>query len=159
MPRVSTEYRTASRSTFKRFQEAHPNVDITYNTWCNIIYTFNYNFREYLLTTGTKAKYPYGFGDFAITKWRPLKKVKLEDGKEIISLPVDWKKTKEYGEKIYHMNYNTEGHKFKWQWFLKKATFYKSDIWMFKPSRQTSRLLKHYLDIPGQHHKYHQWKT
>ncbi len=157
MPRCSVEYRSASKETFKRFQLKYPEVKIDYTTWSSIIYNFNYAFRDVLLETGSKQKFPYGFGWFAITKWKP-KKTKVVNGLEIITLPVDWKKTKEYGKKIYHMNFNTEGFKFKWMWFLSTARFYKHHVWIFKPSRVTSRLLNHYLTQDGYQYKYQEWK-
>lgn len=160
MPRVSVEYRSTGKDVFERFKQKHPTINITYTQWASVIYEFNYSFRDYLLETGRKEKFPYGFGWWAITKWRPKKRVDV-NGQEIINLPVNWKKTKEYGKKIYHMNYNTEGFKFKWQWFYKSARFYKSSIWMFKPSRVTSRLLKHYLDIPDANYqyRYNEWSS
>jgi hypothetical protein len=155
--RCKVEYRSASKDVFKRFKLKHPNLKIDYNTWCTVIYTFNYYFRDHILETGDVCKFPYGFGDFTISKWKPKPTKILEDGREIINLPVDWKKTKEAGKKIYMFNNHTEGFKFKWCWFPYTARFYKSDIWSFKPSRVSSRMLKHYLNLSGQHHKYHEW--
>lgn len=155
--RVKVGYRSASREVYRRFLKTHPESTLDYTTWANIIYSFNYAFRDYALETGHKCKFPYGFGEFAITKWRPRKTKTLEDGREVISLPIDWKKSREYGKKIYHMNFTTEGFKFKWQWFIYTARFKKADIWMFKPSRVTSRLLKHYLTIPDQQYTYQEW--
>jgi len=157
MPRVKVAYRTTEKDVFKRFKEKHPDIKIDYTTWCNIIYSFNYAFRDSVLETGKKIKFPYGFGDFAITKFKPRKNKTLPDGREIIGLPINWKKTKELGKFVYHMNYNTEGFKFKWQWDKKNARFLYSSLWCFKPSRITSRLLSHYLLEPEQQYKYQEW--
>lgn len=156
--RSKVEYRSASREVFKRFKESYPEVKISYTKWCDVIYTFNYGFRDYILETGKQAPFPYGFGRFAIAKFKP-KRTKLIEGVEMIGLPVDWKKTKAYGKKIYHMNFNTEGFKFRWLWFRKSARFEKYNIWNFKPSRVTSRLLKHYLSQEGYQYKYLEWKS
>jgi len=155
--RIKVEYRSTSKETYKRFKQRFPEHDIDYNTWATIIYNFNYSFRDYALETGHKCKFIYGFGDFAITKWRPNKTV-LIDGEEKMNLPIDWKKTKEYGKTIYHLNYNTDGYKFRWKWFNKAGRFCMSSFWNFKPSRVTSRLLKHYLSLPDYKDKYLQWK-
>lgn len=155
--RVAVEYRTTEKDVFKRFKQKHPELKIDYNTWCNIIYNFNYAFRDYILETGKKVKFPYGFGDFTITKYKPKKEKELPDGTKIIGLPINWAKTKEHGKLIYHMNFNTEGFKFKWQWDKKNARFQYSALWCFKPSRVTSRLLNHYLSQPEQHYKYQEW--
>lgn len=156
--RVRVEYRSTSQEVFKRFKLKYPEVNIDYNRWCIAIYTFNYAFRDHILETGEIAKYPYGFGGFSITKWKPKSTKVLEDGREVVTLPVDWKKTREAGKKIYTFNNHTEGFKFKWIWFPGTARFYKSDIWSFKPSRVTSRILKHYLSLPGYQYKYQEWR-
>lgn len=155
--RVKCEYRTTQKDVFKRFKEKYPQYkDIDFNTWVTVIYNFNYAFRDHLLETGEKCKFIYGFGEFTITKWKPRKTVIIE-GEEKINLPVDWKKTNEFGRYIYHLNYHTDGYKFKWKWFYKSARFYTSNLWNFKPSRVTSRLLKHYLTLPDYKEKYLSW--
>lgn len=158
MPRVAVEYRTTERAVFNRFKEKYPDLKIDYNTWCNIIYSFNYAFRDHCLETGSKVSFPYGFGEFAISKKKPPKFKKLPDGTEVVGLPIDWVKTKKHGKYIYHMNAKTEGFKFKWKWFISKARFYKSDVWMFKPSRVSSRLISHYVSQDNYQHKYLEWK-
>jgi hypothetical protein len=155
--RKPVEYRTASKETFKAFKQTHPDVKIDFTTWANIIYTFNYAFRDYALETGHKCKYIFGFGEFAITKWKPHKTT-LVDGEEKINLPVDWKKTKEYGKRIFHMNYHTDGYKFRWIWFTNSGRFWCSQLWNFKPSRVTSRLLNHYVNLPDYKEYYLSWK-
>lgn len=154
--RVKCSYRQASKENYKKWCEDNPSLNIDYIQWQNIIYTFNYNFRDHLLETGEKGKLPWGIGDFAVTKYKP-KKVKMVEGKEVVSLPVDWLLTKKLGYKVYHLNRHTEGWKFKWQWFQKSARFVNSEIFTFKPARITSRILHHYLIQPQQHHIYTEW--
>lgn len=156
--RVKVDYRSASRETFKRFQDKHPDVEIDYNEWCSIVYGFNYAFRDYILETGKIGKFPYGFGKFTVMKYKPLKTKLNREGKEVVDLPVDWKRSKELGKKVYHFNFHTEGFKFIIKWFIVTASFPNARIWCFKPSRITSRLLKHYLTIPDHQHKYQEWK-
>ncbi len=155
--RVAVNYRQASRENYERFLQENKHIKISYVAWQNVIYTFNYNFRDYLLETGEKAKLPWGIGDFSISK-RKRKKFKiLPNGDEVLNLAIDWKKTKEQGFKCYHFNYHTEGFNFKWRWFNKSARYRWSNIWCFKPSRITSRLLKHYLSQPDMQHMYQEW--
>lgn len=155
--RAKYQYRTTSREVYGRFCAKHPNIHLTYAEWCNIIYTFNYAFRDHALETGFKARFPFGFGDFCVTKFKP-KKFKLNNkGEEVIGLPVDWKKTREAGKKIYHMNFSTEGFKFRWLWDASTARFPKADVWSFKPSRISSRLINHYIK-QGYQDKYLEWK-
>lgn len=158
MSRCKVEYRTTQKDVYKRFKEKYPQFDVDFNTWANIIYTFNYAYRDHMLETGERVKFVHGFGDFAITKWRPNQRT-YWGGVERINFPVDWKKTRENGgKKIYHMNYNTEGFRFKWKWFTNTGRFFLSGLWNFKPSRVTSRLLKHYLSLPDYQYKYLEWK-
>lgn len=156
--RISVEYKSASKETFKRFKEKNPDIKITYTLWANIIYNFNYAFRDMLFESGSKCKLPYGFGDFAVMKYKPKKFIISPiNGEEYVNLPIDWIKSKAAGKRIYHMNYHTEGFRFKLKWFITSARFYKSIIWSFKPSRVTSRLITHYIS-QGYQDKYLEWK-
>jgi hypothetical protein len=156
--RVKVDWRMASKATYRQFCEENPEIKLSYVEFQNIIYSFNEGFRDYLMETGMKGKLPWGFGDFAVTKRKPRIKKILEDGSEIISLPVDWKKTREAGKKIYHLNSHTEGFKFSIKWFLDSRRFKYSEIWTFKPSRTTSRLIRHYIQ-QGHQHRYYEWNT
>lgn len=154
--RTAVEYSQTSKSTYKQFCTEHPEIDIEYLDFINIIYSFNYAFRDYLLETGMKGKLPWGIGDFAVSKRKPKTKKLLDNGYEIINLPIDWAKTRKHGKRIYHMNAHTEGFKFRIKWFKKSPRFTYSEIWNFKPSRVTSRLIKHYI-IEGHQHRYYEW--
>lgn len=154
--RAKYEYRSTSKEVFSRFRQKHPEINISYTEWCNILYSFNYGFRDYCLETGKKAKFPYGIGEFCITKFKP-KKTKEIDGIEHINLNVDWKRTKERGFKIYHMNNHTEGFDFRWLWVRRSPRFVESSVWNFKPSRVSSRLINHYIK-QGYQNKYQEWK-
>ena len=158
MSRVFVEWRSSSKDNYNLFCKNYPSIQLTYDAWRNIIYTYNELFKEYILETGDKAKLPYGFGDFSINK-KKRRKMKGIDGKEFINLPIDWQKTKEKGKVIYNFNYHTEGYFFGWMWFKQSARFKNSDLWYFKPSRLTSRLLSHYLKTNDKYqHIYKEWK-
>lgn len=154
--RVKVDYSQTSKATYKRFCKDHPEIKLTYLEFVNIIYSFNYGFRDYILETGMKGKLPFGIGDFAISKRKPKRTKVLENGYEMIILPIDWKKTKEHGKRIYHMNSHTEGYKFKVKWFIKSTRFIDSELFSFKPSRVTSRLITHYINM-GYQHSYYEW--
>ena len=156
--RVKIDWRSASLENYKNFCKKHPTIKLTYNEWRNIIYSFNEAFKNYILETGEKAKLPFGFGEFSINK-KKRRKIKGVDGKEFINLPVDWKKTKEKGKIIYNFNYHTEGFFFGWMWFKDTTRFKNADLWYFKPSRTTSRLLSHYIKTDDKYqHIYREWK-
>jgi hypothetical protein len=157
LPRVKTEYRTASRENYTLFQELHPGTGLSFSQWQNIIYHFNYAFRDHLLETGGKAKLPWGFGNFCIGK-KKLKKYKtLPNGTQKINLRINWKRTREEGRYIYHTNFHTDSYNFYWRWEPRSCRFYQSSIWRFKPARETSRLLTHYLNQEGYQHLYREW--
>jgi hypothetical protein len=123
------------------------------------LYTYNESFKEYILETGEKVKLPFGFGEFSINKKKRRKLKNNVDGKEFVNLPIDWQKTKEKGKIIYNFNYHTEGYFFGWMWFKQTARFKNFDLWYFKPSRLTSRLLSHYLKTNDKYqYIYNEWK-
>lgn len=158
MSRTKVDWRSSSKENYNRFCKTHPSINLTYDEWRNIIYTYNELFKEYILETGDKARLPYGFGEFSINK-KKRRKMKGIDGKEFINLPIDWQKTKQKGKVIYNFNYHTEGYFFGWMWFKRAARFKNCDFWYFKPSRNTSRLLSHYLKTNDKYqHLYHEWK-
>jgi nucleoid DNA-binding protein len=155
--RTKIDWRSSSKENYDKFCKNYPSIKLTYDEWRNILYSFNEAFKNYILETGEKAKLPFGFGEFSINKKKRRKKKGLND--EFINLPVDWKKTKEKGKIIYNFNYHTEGFFFGWMWFKDSARLKHTDLWYFKPSRTTSRLLSHYLKTDDKYqHIYHEWK-
>jgi len=158
MARRKVDWRTASPKAFEEFKLAHPEIEISKQEWMEIIYQFNESFRNYLLETGERERLPYGFGTFAITKKKRKTKKILPDGTERINLAIDWKKTKEKGKYVYNLNLDTEGYFFGWKWFKEDARFKFVNLWWFKPSRISSRLIKHYLSVvENQQQLYKQW--
>lgn len=159
MSRVLVEWRSSSKENYNRFCKKFPNTILSFEEWKNIIYLYNESFKEYILETGYKAKLPFGFGEFSINKKKRRVKKGI-DGKEFINLPIDWQKTKEKGKVIYNFNHHTEGYFFGWMWFKTTARFRHSDLWYFKPSRVTSRLLSHYLKVDSKYQNiYCEWKS
>jgi nucleoid DNA-binding protein len=155
--RVKVDWRSASVENYKNFCKKHPSIKLTYDEWRNIIYSFNDSFKNYILETGEKAKLPFGFGEFSINKKKRRKLKGLND--EFVNLPVDWQKTKQKGKIIYNFNYHTEGYFFGWMWFKETARLKNTELWYFKPTRTTSRLLSHYIKTDDKYqHLYREWK-
>jgi nucleoid DNA-binding protein len=157
--RVKIDWRSASKDNYNSFCKKHPSIKLTFDEWRNIIYSYNEAFKEYILETGERAKLPFGFGEFSVNK-KKRRKMKGKDGKEdFVNLPIDWQKTREKGKRIYNFNFHTEGYFFGWVWFKNTARFRQSNLWYFKASRNTSRLLSHYLKTDDKYqHLYHEWK-
>jgi nucleoid DNA-binding protein len=156
--RVKIDWRSSSRENYDNFCKKHPEIKISFDEWKNIVYTFNESFKNYILETGERAKLPFGFGEFSINK-KKRRKIKGVDGKEFVNLPIDWQKTKEKGKVIYNFNYHTEGYFFGWVWFKETARLKHTDLWYFKPTRTTSRILSHYIKTDTKYqHIYREWK-
>jgi hypothetical protein len=158
MARVKVDWRSSSKDNYKNFCKKNSLIQITFDEWRNIIYSFSDAFKNYILESGDKARLPYGFGEFSINK-KKRKRYKIVNGEEIINLPIDWQKSKEKGKRIYNFNYHTEGYFFGWMWFKESTKFRNVDLWYFKPSRNTSRLLSHYIKTDDKYqHIYNEWK-
>lgn len=156
--RVKIDWRSASKENYNNFCKKNPSIKISFDEWKNIVYSFNESFKNYILETGEKAKLPFGFGEFSINKKKRRKKKGLND--EFVNLPIDWQKTKEKGKVIYNFNFHTEGYFFGWIWFKNTARLKHTDLWYFKPTRTTSRLLSHYIKTNEKYqHIYRQWKN
>lgn len=156
MSRTKIEWRSGSKENYLDFCKKNSKVIITFTEWKNIVYTYNDLFRMYILETGEKVKMPFGFGQFSINK----KKRQRRKGKEseFINMSVDWQKSKKHGKRIYNMNHHTDGYFFGWMWFKSTATFKQRQLWYFKPSRTTSRLLNHYIVTEDKYqHIYQSW--
>lgn len=155
--RKAVAYRSASKDNYKRFCIEHSEIDLSFDEWRNILYRYVDMYREYILETGEKAKLPCGWGQFSITKQKP-KKIIIKNGKERINLPIDWKKTKEKGKRIYNFNHATEGYRFRWRWFKRTAIFKHNNLWYFKANRLTARLINHYIKSDEKYqHIYLNW--
>jgi hypothetical protein len=103
--------------------------------------------------------FPVHSGQPSFVKKKRKKIKKDKDGREFINLPVDWKKTREKGKIIYNFNYDTEGYFFGWVWFKRSTRIRHSILWYFKPCRNTSRLLAHYIKAdPKYQHIYREWQ-
>ena len=157
--RTHVDYSSTRETVYKDFCSRHPQFKMSYIEWKKIIYDFNELFRNYILETGEKARLPFGFGEFSITKKKRQRYFTLPDGREKINYSVDWKKTKEKGKIIYNFNYHTEGFFFGWKWFRDQSSRIKyKKFWYFKPCRVTSRMLAHYIKSDSKfQHLYKEW--
>jgi nucleoid DNA-binding protein len=157
--RTKTDWRSTSKENYNNFCKKHSSIKMSFDEWKIIVYAFNEAYKEYILETGERAKLPFGFGEFSINK-KKRKKIKGINGKEFVNLPIDWQRTKERGKVIYNFNYHTEGYFFGWMWFKDTARFKHLELWYFKPTRSTSRLLSHYIKVDNKYqYLYQQWKT
>ena len=157
--RKKIDFRTRSKETYNNFCTTYPEIHLTFNEWYSIIYMYSELVRDHIIETGRIFKFPKGIGEFTINK-RKVPKVITVDGVERITLPINWKKSKERGKRIYEMNYHTEGYRFSWMWInKKKSLIFMSGLWKFKAHRKSSRILASCLKSgEGYHDKYCEWK-
>lgn len=156
--RVKVDWRSASKDNYISFCKENPHISLPFDMWQKIVYDINYSFRDHILETGDKIKLPFGLGEISINK-KKRKKTKIIEGKEFINLPIDWKRTKEKGKKIYNFNHHTEGYFFGWIWFRNTARFKHRELWFFKPSRITSRAIAVYINKEDKYqYIYNTWK-
>lgn len=142
--RVKVDWRSCSKANYTNFCKKNPSISISIDEWRNVVMTFNDAVKHHILETGEKVKLPYGIGEFSINK-KKRKKIKTINGEEKVNLPIDWQKTKQKGKVIYNFNYHTEGYFFGWVWFKESARMRNLKLWYFKPARNTSRILSHYI--------------
>jgi len=76
--RTKVDWRSSSRENYDNFCKKHSLIKLSFDEWRNIIYTFNEQFKEYILETGEKSRLPFGFGEFSINK-KKRKKIKNID--------------------------------------------------------------------------------
>lgn len=154
--RCKVQYRQTSKANYELFKKEKPELKLSYLDWSNIIYSFNYGMRDYALETGEIVKFPWGLGELVISK-KKIKRTKIApNGIEYNNMPIDWAKTRKAGKTIYHLNLHTNGFSFKWKWFPFTARFKYHKLWVFKPSRISSRLITHYISQNYQS-KYSEW--
>lgn len=155
------DYRSASKEQYNKFKELNPDVDISYNTYRDIIVKWNNALAQYILDTGDKIKLPFGIGPLTISKYKPKLKFKEIDGKKYPNRAIDWFNSKKEGKIIYHLNSTTDGVKYHWCWFPAQSYIKASFIWKFEMARVHSRQLAKYLKNPKDNRKdnYKQWLT
>jgi len=165
MSRTKREYRTYSRENYDRFLKENnlSEKDLPYPKYCKNLEVCNWMFVEYALRTGQKVNLPHGFGSLAVNK-KMLKKYKeyidpSGEKKKVVNLRVDWKKTREVGKKVYHMNEHSDGYNFRWLWFSHEAKVTLADLMVFKPCRYASRAITRYVKKPNSIYKelYLEW--
>lgn len=122
-------------------------VEVDYRLYKRIVEEMCKVILEYLLERSEGFKMPYGLGFIQIGKYKP----KQLNSK---SLSVDYKASKEYDKKIYHLNEHSDGYKFRLYWSKIPRTFpdrYKYQLCLVRQNkRRLAQLIfkKHdYIDI------------
>ncbi len=91
-------------------------IELDYVTYKRILDEMCKIILEHIFMRSEGFKMPYGLGFIQVGKYRP----KTYTDK---SLSVDYKASKEYNKKIYHLNEHSNGYKFRLHWSRIPQTF------------------------------------
>lgn len=122
-------------------------IDVPYSLYRSILDSMCSVILDALFNRSDGFKMPYGLGFIQVCKYKP----KQLNSK---SLSVDYKASKEYNKKIYHLNEHSDGYKFRLFWSKIPQTFPDRYRYQLSLVRQNKRKLaqlifnkKDFLDI------------
>ena len=132
--------------TFRDLYRTMP-VEVDYRLYKRILDEMCNVILEHVLNGSEGFKMPYGLGFMQVGKYRP----KTLSGE---SLSVDYKASKEYDKRIYHLNEHSQGYKYRLYWSKIPCTFpdrYKYQLSLLRQNkRRLAQLIfnkQDYLDI------------
>lgn len=132
--------------TFRDMYHTMP-VEVSYELYKRVLDEMCKVILEHLLERSEGFKMPYGLGLIQIGKYKPKH---LNDK----SLSVDYKSSKDYDKRIYHLNEHSNGYKFRLYWSKIPRTFpsrYKYQLgFVRKNKRKLAQLIfnkQDYIDI------------
>lgn len=138
--------RSKNSVTFRDMYREMP-VDVDYSLYKRILDEMCNVILEHILERSEGFKMPYGLGFIQIGKYRP----KTFTPK---SLSIDYKASKEYNKKIYHLNEHSDGNKYRLYWSKIPRTFpdrYKYQLCLVRQNkRRLAQLIfnkQDYIDI------------
>lgn len=91
-------------------------VDVPYSLYNRILNQMCVTILKHVLNASEGFKMPYGLGFIQVVKYRP-KNFNSD------SLSVDYKASKEYDKRVYHLNEHSDGYKFRLYWSKLPRTF------------------------------------
>lgn len=132
--------------TFRDMYKTMP-IEVDYGLYIRVLEEMCKVILEHVLNRSEGFKMPYGLGYIQICKYMP----KQLDSK---SLSVDYKASKEYGKRIYHLNEHSNGNKYRLYWSKIPKTFpqrYKYTLGLIRQNkRKLAQLIfnkKDYIDV------------
>lgn len=132
--------------TFRDMYKTMP-IEVDYGLYIRVLEEMCKVILEHVLNRSEGFKMPYGLGYIQICKYMP----KQLDSK---SLSVDYKASKEYGKRIYHLNEHSDGNKYRLYWSKIPKTFpqrYKYTLGLIRQNkRKLAQLIfnkKDYIDV------------
>lgn len=101
---------------YKSFLDENKPIEVSYFDFKRILDTMSRIIQEELLNKSEGFKMPYGLGYVQICKYLPK-------NYESQSLSVDYKSSKEFGKRIFHLNEHSDGYKYRLFWSRIPKTF------------------------------------
>jgi hypothetical protein len=119
--------------TLKDSYEDYDNIhQVEYNVYRKVCEEYNKEVVKHIIENAYEYKLPKRLGSIRIRK---IKSKLISGGPKRI----DWKLTKEYGKKIYHLNMHTDGYYYRWMWHKKTALFTNKSAYSYTPMRKDKR--------------------
>ena len=132
--------------TFRDMYHTMP-IEVDYSLYKRVLDEMCNVILKYILTRSEGFKMPYGLGFIQICKYKPKSMTQQ-------SLSVDYKASKEYNKKIYHLNEHSEGNKYRLYWSKLPRVFpdrYKYQLCLVRQNkRKLAQLIfnkQDYIDI------------
>lgn len=125
------------KEAYKYYTEDIPETSpffVDYKTYRDICQEFNKSICKYILEESGEFQLPYRLGSLRI------KKTKMDYDK-INHMRPDWKKTKEVGKTVYHLNDHTDGYRYRWAWNKSSVVTVGKKLYSFYPTRTNKREL------------------
>jgi len=119
--------------TFKDIYKTMP-IEVSYGLYKRVLDEMCNVILEHVLDRSEGFKMPYGLGFIQVGKYRP-KTLSPQ------SLSVDYKTSKEYDKKIYHLNEHSDGYKYRLYWSKIPRTFAERYKYQLGFVRQNKRKL------------------
>ena len=91
-------------------------AEVPYKLYTAILHAMCQIILEHVLERSEGFKMPYGLGFIQVGKYLPKQLTPK-------SLSIDYKATREYGKKIYHLNEHSDGYKYRLYWSKIPQTF------------------------------------
>lgn len=138
--------RNKKSNTFRDMYTEMP-VDVSYELYKRILDSMCKTIKNRILNASECFKMPCGLGTVQVVKYRPKSFNER-------SLNVDYKSSKEYNKKIYHLNEHSDGYTYRLYWSKVPMTFtdrYKYSLSLVrKLKRELAQLIfnkKDYINI------------
>lgn len=129
------------RDSWKDFnanQVKNSPLTVDYKTYRALIESFNKAMVDKILNESYEFKLPYRLGSLRIRK----KKMSFKSKN---ALRVDYKRSRESGKLVYHMNDHRDNFNYRWYWKKKTAIVKNKTAYSFTPTRANKRELARLL--------------